>query len=111
MPSRPSHLCVVPGCNVLVTRGSRCAAHGVEAEHARLNYAIRRWYRIPQWKALRARVLREQTYRCADCGQVYAALEVDHIVKHGGKPALFWDRANLQALCRTCHQRKTQRGE
>jgi 5-methylcytosine-specific restriction enzyme A len=111
MPRRPPRFCLVPGCTVLLASGRRCPAHAVAAEHARPNYAIRRWYRTPRWKALRALVLREQCYACADCGQILVALEVDHIAKHEGSPWRFWDRTNLQALCRTCHQRKTQRGE
>jgi len=111
MPARAPHPCVVPGCGALILQGRRCQVHKVDAEQARPNYALRRWYRTPRWKALRARILREQAYRCADCGQVVAALEVDHIAKHGGISARFWDRANLQALCRSCHQRKTRRGE
>jgi 5-methylcytosine-specific restriction enzyme A len=110
MPARAPHLCSVPGCPQLTT-GRRCQIHSVAAEHARPNYALRRWYRTPQWKALRAQILRDQAYRCADCGQVILALEIDHIARHGGNPRLFWQRANLQALCRSCHQRKTQRGE
>jgi len=110
MPNAAPHFCAVPGCSVLTTR-RKCPAHAVIAEHARPNYALRRLYRTPQWKALRAKVLRDQGYGCAMCGLVVAALEVDHIVKHEGVSARFWDRANLQALCRRCHQTKTQRGE
>jgi len=83
----------------------------VQAEHSRPNYDLRAWYRTPRWKALRALVLREALYQCAECGQILLALEVDHIRKHDGSPVRFWDRANLQALCRTCHQRKTMKGE
>lgn len=111
MPARAPHWCVVPGCGVLVLQGRRCARHALEAEQARPNVAVRRWYRTKRWRLMRARVVREQAYQCADCGQVVAALEVDHIVKHEGNPREFWNRANLQALCRSCHQRKTQRGE
>lgn len=110
MPDPAPHPCVVPGCAALITRGRRCRAHAVTAEHARPNYDVRRWYRTPRWKALRTRILREQAYRCADCKQVVAALEIDHIAKHEGDPARFWDRTNVQALCRPCHSRKTQRG-
>ena len=110
MPPRPPHLCAVPGCGQL-TLGRRCRLHAVAAEQARPNYALRRWYRTPRWKALRAKILVDQAYRCADCQQVVLALEVDHVIRHQGNPALFWNRANLQALCRSCHQRKTQRGE
>jgi 5-methylcytosine-specific restriction endonuclease McrA len=44
------------------------------------------------------------------CGVVQRRLEVDHIVKHEGSDHRFWDRANLQALCPTCHVAKTKRG-
>jgi 5-methylcytosine-specific restriction protein A len=104
------HLCITPGCAVLTTR-SRCPAHAAAAEHMRPNWDVRRWYRTPRWKVLRARVLCEAAYQCADCRHVTAALQVDHIVKHHGDRALFWNRANLQALCRSCHSRKTNRGE
>ncbi len=50
---------------------------------------------------------------CADClkaGDVTAATVVDHIIPHRGDKRLFWDRANWQALCETCHNSKTGRG-
>lgn len=34
---------------------------------------------------------------------------VDHIKPHRGDSGLFWDRNNWQALCRSCHSRKTAR--
>jgi len=111
MPGRAPHPCTVPGCSALILSGRRCQAHKVQAEHGRPNLETRRWYRTPQWKALRARVIFEADYQCAGCGRIVLALEVDHILRHGGVYARFWDRANLQALCRSCHQRKTQRGE
>src|SRR5262245_12823912 len=98
--------CIHPGCSQIVSRG-RCARHAVQEEHARDNYAIRRWYRTARWTRLRTRVLREQTYACAQCGQVQLALDVDHIQPHRGDARLFWDRTNLQALCSPCHTRKT----
>jgi len=109
MPDKAPSFCVVPGCAVLTAR-RRCAAHAVVAEGARRNVDVRRWYRTPRWKALRALVLIDQAYQCADCRTITTAFDVDHIHRHGGDPARFWDRANLQALCRPCHQRKTQRG-
>lgn len=47
---------------------------------------------------------------CAHClaeGRTMAATEVDHIRPHRGDRALFWDRNNWQALCKSCHSRKT----
>jgi len=99
------HYCAQPGCGVLVRRG-RCAAHLVRRE----NYRARRWYCTARWFTLRAQVLLEAAYTCAVCERVTQRLEVDHITKHQGNPALFWDRANLQALCPSCHYDKTRRG-
>lgn len=40
-------------------------------------------------------------------GRIVAATVVDHIVPHKGDLALFWDPANHQALCASCHGRKS----
>ena len=101
--------CPVPGCSVLVPSG-RCRTHAVQKEHARPNYDLRRWYRTPRWKALRAQLLVQHAYTCASCHRVHLDLEIDHVVRHDGDPARFWDVANLQPLCRTCHQSKTAHG-
>ena len=102
--------CAQPGCSVLVPQG-RCRSHAVQQEHSRDNYAIRRWYRTSRWRRLRAQVLVEAAYECAECRTVQVELEVDHMVKHHGQRALFWSRQNLQALCPICHRHKTARGE
>ena len=102
--------CAEPTCGAIVTKGY-CAAHAVRQEQQRGNYAARRQYRTLRWEQLRAQVLRESRYTCANCGQVQLALEVDHITKPGADQAAFWNRANLQALCRTCHQQKTAAGQ
>jgi 5-methylcytosine-specific restriction enzyme A len=89
---------------------------GLEARHERdanrRNVAIRRLYRTRRWELLRARVLVEAAYTCAECHRVSLALDVDHIRKHDGDLGLFWDRENLQALCHSpCHKNKTARGD
>ncbi len=106
--NRPLVYCAQPGCPMLVPRG-RCRTHAVQLEHARPNYAIRRWYRTPQWRALRRQVILDAVSTCARCDQVTRTLDVDHILDHAGDPSRFWDRTNLQALCSTCHARKTRR--
>lgn len=103
-------LCAQPGCPVLVTKG-RCAPHAVLLEHTRPNRAIRRLYYTQRWIALRLEVLTDAAFTCAQCGQIAQTLDVDHIVKHDGDPSRFWDRGNLQALCKACHSSKTTRGE
>lgn len=103
--NRPLAYCAQPGCPVHVARGY-CRTHAV-----RVNHDVRLWYFKKEWRDLRLQVITEQLNACAQCGQVQLRLEVDHIVKHEGNPGLFWNRSNLQALCSTCHTRKTRRGE
>ena len=69
--------------------------------------AIRRLYRTARWRRLRLRVLFEQAYRCALCGGVIVEQDIDHRVPHAGNLRLFWDRDNLQGLCKSCHSTKT----
>lgn len=43
------------------------------------------------------------------CGHIQVNLQVDHVQPHEGRLERFWDRANLQALCPSCHSAKTSR--
>lgn len=49
--------------------------------------------------------------RCEAKGKVVPADVVDHIVPHRGDPALFWDEANWQSLCTSCHSSAKQAEE
>lgn len=69
--------------------------------------AIRRLYRTARWRRLRLEVLAAQHYRCAQCDHVILEQDVDHRRPHQGDVRLFWDRANLQGLCKSCHSMKT----
>lgn len=111
-PHAPRRYCRHQGCPAIVARGY-CAQHGAAVERQRPNVDVRRWYRTTRWAACRARVLQEEPWCrvCRESGAWTPSAEVDHIRRHGGDPALFWDRANLQGLCGTCHRRKTGRGE
>ena len=72
----------------------------------------RQLYRTDRWQRLRRRVLSEQPF-CAMRAQRercrLVATEVDHIKPHRGDRRLFFDRANLQPMCRSCHAQKTAR--
>ncbi len=46
---------------------------------------------------------------CKFCGA--PSTTVDHIIRHNGDPALFWNRSNWQALCTRCHNSVKQRQE
>lgn len=105
-------LCVEPGCSNIVERG-RCKGCAAKRERDRPLADVRRLYHSARWLALRLRVLLEQPL-CAVCdlaGLVVASAEVDHVIPHRGDLRLFWDRANLQGLCKPCHSRKTQAGQ
>jgi 5-methylcytosine-specific restriction protein A len=66
-------------------------------------------YRTQAWKVLRRQVLLESAHRCATQGCAAKASVVDHIRPHRGESDLFFDRDNLQAMCKPCHDRKTAR--
>jgi 5-methylcytosine-specific restriction enzyme A len=112
MSLKPGRFCVTPGCGIVV-RAGRCAQHAVMHEHARPNYAVRRWYRTARWYAYRRQVLNLNPL-CVNCqagGQIVIATEIDHIRPHHDDPVLFWNLSNLQGLCASCHVQKTMRGE
>ena len=58
-----------------------------------------------RWARLRLAVFRRDRFRCRKCNRA-GRLECDHVVpmREGGDQ---WGMGNLQALCRSCHIRKT----
>jgi len=67
-------------------------------------------YQTKRWRRLRRQVLSEEPLcrMCQQVGKVTPSDTVDHIREHKGDKALFWDRANLQGLCHTCHDSAKQ---
>lgn len=86
-----------PTCQPVVRRA-------VEAARPALHQ--RGWYHTPRWTRARLAFLRTAPL-CAQCRR--PANTVDHIVPHRMDEGLFWDEANWQALCASCHSRKTAR--
>jgi hypothetical protein len=114
MPSAPLRFCAEPLCSAKVVHG-RCAAHAVQQEHSRQNYAFRRLYRTAKWRhpvwGMRAIVLREEPL-CPECeqqGRITATTDVHHTEKSTEEN--FFDRSILQALCAAHHSAHTARGE
>ena len=62
-------------------------------------------YKTPEWRRLRLVILQRDPI-CVKCKRK-ASTHVDHIRAHKGDQTLFWDQANLQGLCLSCHSRKT----
>jgi 5-methylcytosine-specific restriction endonuclease McrA len=52
-------------------------------------------------------VLRRDDFKCVHCG-ARGRLEVDHKIPVRLAPERAFDLDNLQALCRSCHSRKTR---
>lgn len=67
----------------------------------------RRHLRGRKLQQTRLRIFTEHNYTCAGCGQVTAALELDHVIPlcRGGSDA----DSNLQPLCAAvCHPKKSK---
>ena len=93
---------------------ARSEAQQSKDRDARLDY--RGWYKTARWQRLRMSVLERDEFTCQwpGCGRlelVTSRLVADHKVPHRGDEALFWDEANLQCLCKPCHDRLKQREE
>ncbi len=114
MALRPKKPCNKPGCRQLVN-GPYCKEHTETIKR-------KNWQRIDRnresstkrgygykWKKARDAFLTDNPL-CVQClkeGLTVAANVVDHIIPHKGDMELFWDSSNLQALCSTCHNRKS----
>jgi len=70
-------------------------------------------YRTKAWYALRKRQLLGSPLcnMCNDLGLAVAATVVDHTKPHKGDETLFYDPANLQSLCKPCHDGPKQSDE
>ena len=104
--------CPEPGCGAIVQRG-RCEKHTRNNRNTNA-YApiVHRWSCSKRWQVLRADVLRAEPFcrLCIAHGRRAVTVDVDHIRKHAGDPHWFWNRDNLQGLCKACHSRKTTAG-
>jgi len=70
-------------------------------------------YATKEWKQLRESWLKFNCWcvLCREIGIRRQATVVDHKIRHGGNRAIFFDRTNLQSLCKTCHDSTKQRME
>ena len=105
MPKKCKKPCKHPGCPKL-TEGAYCDEH--KPLHPDRPSAAKRGYGS-RWQRLSKAYLRRHPLcvRCKAQGRFTAATVVDHIIPHRGDPHLMWDESNWQALCKSCHDRKT----
>lgn len=110
------HPCTAPGCRTLVPRGrARCDVH--ESKHQaqdreRRGSAHARGYDT-RWQRYRLSFLATHPLcvMCQEQGRVVAASVVDHIKAHKGDQQLFWDPTNHRAVCKPCHDARTDEGD
>lgn len=108
MPMKPLRPCKYPGCREL-TRDGYCKKHKnlkkARGESERWHYL----YLGSRWKRMRSEHLLNEPFcrECAKKGIRTKGNEVDHLVPHRGNLELFFDKKNLQTLCKSCHSRKT----
>ena len=105
MPRLALHPCTEPGCPAL-TAAARCPTHDLKRRYYELHprgSSTQQGYGA-RWRKLRARVLAEES-TCRQCGA--PSTVADHIVprRFGGTD----ERANLEGLCKRCHDTKTAR--
>ena len=104
MPRKPSKPCKYPGCPDL-TDNNFCDKHK--------NFDPRRSAKErgydSKWRVSRKRFLKANPLcvKCLKVDRLVDATVVDHIIPHRGDKELFWDESNWQALCKSCHDRKT----
>jgi 5-methylcytosine-specific restriction protein A len=77
-----------------------------ESERRRNATTNRRLYNTKAWATLRSLILFEHP-GCSTPGCRKRATVVDHIEPHHGAAEKFFAAANLQPLCKPCHDRKT----
>lgn len=110
MPSRPLKPCAHPACSVLVAGGQRrCPAHRAQDPRHLADERkgwTRQFYGEPRWRAVRAAVLQEEPV--CPCG--VPSTTVDHIESLRARPDLAYSRENLRALCTSCHNSRTAKG-
>ena len=63
--------------------------------------------RSARWQALRWEILERDSFLCVQCG-ARGRLEIDHIQPVRTHPEKAFERDNLQALCPSCHTKKTR---
>lgn len=112
MPYKSKHPCSQQGCPELVDAGKKyCEKHlPLHPEYTRP--ANKRGYGS-RWNKARKLFLQEHPF-CVHClkedpPKYVKATDVDHIIPHRGDQKLFWDKKNWQALCHSCHSKKTAR--
>ena len=109
-PQRAKRPCLVSSCKDFSENQGYCNQHQdrIRKKDRERGTAHQRGYDA-EWDKQRLLFLDENPL-CVDHFKrklIEAATVVDHIIPHKGDKKLFWDKSNWQALCKSCHDRKT----
>lgn len=107
--NKPGRPCKTQGCPNIITEGrycTKCQPLANKADTIRRGSASKRGY-DQHWRDIRDLFLAEHPLCCDPIhqGRPVLATDIDHILPRikGGSD----DPSNLQALCHSCHSRKT----
>ncbi len=98
--------CAYPACRKTVPLGTRfCEVHKARqaARDMERGSSAERGYGA-RWQRYRADYLKRHP-RCVECGA--PSNVVDHVEPHKGDMVKFWVTTNHQAVCTSCHNKKT----
>lgn len=102
-----------PECLELVKgRCVKCKGERDQKYDKRRGTAASRGY-DKDWRRFRTQMLVEEPL-CVDCeasGRITAATEVHHIVKLRDDPSLRLEPSNVMCLCKSCHSKRTYKGQ
>ena len=69
---------------------------------------LRKRSKQEQWRKIREDVLGDALagtlYACSKCSRLFENLDVHHIIPRNVAPHLKYEKSNLKAICRRCHQ-------
>lgn len=112
--AQPSILrpCRKPGCSELVSTDKPCAKH--PTKHYLYRDPVHKQGYTYRWYKYAKRYLAQHPL-CVECtkhDRIEAAEAVDHSTPVlNSEDPYFWDPSNHQALCKSCHSRKTLRDQ
>lgn len=101
MAREPLRPCLVSTCKHV----RPCPVHGNRHPRTRL------YTGKGNWRVVARAYLAAHPF-CVECKRhqrITLSAHVDHIRDHKGDERLFWNEANWQALCVSCHMRKSAR--
>lgn len=94
----------VDGINIIKVQDDKTATRQRQSKRSATSQSWQWLYKTKRYR-VRRKIFMAKNPICVRCGKV--ATDLDHKKPHKGDEQLFFDESNWQALCGTCHRRKT----